>query len=57
MDRQVEAERYYCDTCIKRGCSCNLNFETGEELVDDQGRLYPCCEYIFCEEGFELDPS
>jgi len=57
----------YCDDCVPRGCSCNIDCdeegrlildETGEEFVqykDEQGRLLPCCEYDFFEEGIEED--
>lgn len=44
--------RYYCDDHIDRGCSCNIEYETGEQSIDDKGRLLPCCEYYFDEDGF-----
>ena len=50
-----ELDRYYCDVCIQRGCSCNENPNTDIEYVDDQGRLLPCCEYDFDEHGFEIE--
>lgn len=50
----------YCDDCVPRGCSCNLEPVDGDhhnldsdnwkEEVDDQGRLFPCCEYIYYTE-------
>jgi hypothetical protein len=43
----------YCDECVPRGCSCNVDPNTGVEDVDDRGRFYPCCEYGYAEEGIE----
>lgn len=44
-----------CDKCVPRGCSCNrepvdgnmdnLDKSNWKEVVDEQGRLYPCCEW------------
>ena len=34
-----------CDDCVPRGCSCNVDDETGKECTDDKDRLYPCCEW------------
>jgi hypothetical protein len=36
---------YYCEDCVPRGCSCNIDPETDEPYKDDQGRLLPCCEF------------
>jgi hypothetical protein len=44
---------YYCDACVARGCSCNWNDDLEEENKDDLGRLLPCCEYSYDEEGFD----
>jgi len=41
---------YFCDTHVPRGCSCNASDE-----VDDSGRLLPCCEYQYSENGWEVD--
>jgi len=49
-----EKDRYYCDACIKRGCNCNINPDSGEEDVDDLGRKYPCCEYLYDDRGFDV---
>ena len=46
---------YFCDDHVPRGCSCNINPNTGEEDRDEQGRLYPCCEYMYDDRGFYLD--
>jgi hypothetical protein len=49
----------YCDKCVPRGCSCNINLKDGidydseeaklpenyVEKLDEKGRRYPCCEY------------
>lgn len=46
----------YCDSCVSRGCSCNLyENEVGEtvENKDELGRLLPCCEYMYNEKGFD----
>lgn len=53
---------FKCDNCVPRGCSCNMKCNFGidgeqleepyEEYKDDQGRLLPCCEFDFNEEGF-----
>lgn len=55
----------YCDDCVPRGCSCNFacdedgnlildkNKEDFVEFKDDKGRLLPCCEYDFFEDGIE----
>lgn len=81
--------RFYCDDCVPRGCSCNVdNLDMGEpeqttnpimwwphnikeedlyhggslhrdsnsfyyEILDEDGRRSPCCEYDYSEEGFE----
>jgi hypothetical protein len=46
---------YYCDDCISRGCSCNIDPNTKEEIKDEQGRLFPCCEYIYNKYGFNQE--
>ena len=43
----------YCEDCVHRGCSCNINPETGKEDTDELGRLLPCCEYMYRAEGWE----
>ena len=38
----------YCDNCVPRDCSCNMiDEESDEQEVDELGRKYPCCEYIY----------
>lgn len=37
----------YCDICIPRGeCSCTTD-ENGNQERDEQGRLLPCCDFIW----------
>jgi len=45
----------YCDFHVDRGCSCNINPNTGIEDCDEEGRLYPCCEYCYYEFGWDED--
>ena len=78
--------RFYCDDCVPRGCSCNNHryidvntyeppldkedLPTEEDLpikwieegkiwchVDMQGREYPCCEFWYEEEGWEIEDT
>jgi hypothetical protein len=44
----------YCDDCVPRGCSCNV-LSCGVEAVDDDGRLLPCCDYMYFENGIDKD--
>lgn len=53
-DRWTEEERYSCDTHVSRGCSCNIDPCTGKEDVDIKGRRYPCCEYMYSEDGWDV---
>lgn len=48
---------YYCDSCVSRGCSCNIDHETGVEDLDEHGRQLPCCEYLYRAEGFDGDEA
>lgn len=50
-----EQDRHYCDLHINRGCSCNFDYETNEESLDELGQLYPCIEYDFSVNGFYSD--
>jgi hypothetical protein len=43
---------YYCDDCVPRGCSCNVNPETKMEETDELGRFLPCCEYDYSHNGW-----
>ncbi len=58
MPSQQNDGDYYCDDCIPRGCSCNIINSTVEKEIyeyykDELGRDLPCCEYDFCDFGFE----
>lgn len=44
-------DTYCCDSCVPRGCSCNLD-EDNIEPLDDLGREYPCCEWDYNPKGF-----
>jgi hypothetical protein len=49
-----DRKRFFCEGCVSRGCSCNIiDQETGDEERDELGRLLPCCEYDYNEEGWE----
>lgn len=48
-----DSNMYYCDNCIERGCSCQIDPQTGKEDADELGRLLPCCEYDFCQDGYD----
>ena len=52
----TESERYLCDEHIfpYRGCSCMIDFSTGLKEVDESGKLLPCVEFMFSEDGFNL---
>lgn len=45
---------YFCDDCVFRGCSCQTD-EYGNDLLDADGRLLPCCEYDWCSDGWEIE--
>ncbi|MCK9543720.1 MAG: hypothetical protein M0R03_17000 [Novosphingobium sp.] len=54
---------YKCDDCVPRGCTCNqypidddydnLNLDNWIAQLDDEGRLLPCCEWWYDEEGWD----
>jgi hypothetical protein len=50
-------EIYYCEDCVpSRGCECNAKGDDLTNLAtDDFGRLLPCCEYQFYDDGIEDD--
>lgn len=51
---QEGKDDYYCDDCVRRGCSCNIDPVTLVEDTDEKGRLFPCCEYLYDDRGFEV---
>lgn len=50
-----QKDRYFCDDHVSRGCSCNIHPDTMEEDRDELGRLYPCCDYLWDDKGFDDD--
>jgi len=56
MSTDHSDDSLYCDgdNCVPRGCSCNEDPETGIEYVDNLGRHYPCCEYMFFDNGIDI---
>lgn len=54
---------YYCDDCVPRGCSCNLEPKDGDwnnpnpedwyQPLDEKGREYPCIEYMYSSKGYK----
>lgn len=54
-----------CDNCVPRGCSCNeepidgnwdnINENNWIEKLDDKGRKFPCCEWWYQKEGWNLN--
>jgi hypothetical protein len=60
-----EQDRAKCDNCVPRGCICNQipkddNPENSdpnnwEEILDEQGRKLPCCEWMYDGYGWEED--
>lgn len=48
---------FYCEKCVPRGCSCqlepvdgdydNLNSDNWVNAVDELGRLLPCVEFFY----------
>jgi len=61
---QKMKDSVYCDDCVPRGCSCNVEPIDGDyeneadtnwkEARDEKGRLLPCCEYWYYAEGVEF---
>ena len=46
---------YHCDSCVPRnGCSCNFDMD-GNNILDDDVRLFPCADYLWSEFGFDND--
>lgn len=67
----MPGDENYCDSHVPRGCTCNASLKEGidpdseeaknpesyiEEL-DEQGRRYPCCEYLEINEDIHNDPE
>lgn len=52
-----DSDRHFCEDCVSRGCSCNIDSDTDIEYRDEAGRLVPCCEYDYCETGYDNDKT
>lgn len=52
-----DRDTYYCGDHVSRGCSCNIDPETDIEDKDESGRLLPCCEYNYSEDGYDNDKT
>lgn len=57
-----EEERYKCDNCVPRGCSCNIIYypediirDNYEYYKDEKGRDLPCVEFDECETGYDIE--
>ena len=60
---------FFCDDCVPRGCSCQMELKEGVneesdeacdpknyyDLLDEKGRKLPCCEYWFTDNEFEAE--
>lgn len=54
----------FCDKHVPRGCTCNANPiddnwdnsnpKNWKQETDELGRLLPCCEYWYDENGLEI---
>lgn len=49
-----EWRRMFCDQCVPRGCSCQLDRHDGLPYRDKRGRRIPCGEYTYSADGFIL---
>lgn len=60
-----DSNDFYCDDCVPRGCSCNIEPRDGDidnsdpdnwyEPVDEQGRRFPCCEFFYLDKDLLED--
>lgn len=65
-----DASPFHCDDCVPRGCTCHNKSEPPPKdstnwkwiqhnviwaKIDSQGREFPCCEFEYDEEGFDVD--
>ena len=45
-------DRAYCNECVYRNfCGCNIDPNTNEEILDEDGRSLPCVDYSYYEKG------
>lgn len=55
-DERDQLLHYFCDDCVPRGCDCRIDSDTQLEYVDAKGRLLPCIEFDFSQNGFSSLP-
>lgn len=48
-----KGDEFYCEEHVPRGCPCNED-QDGNQILDECGREYPCCEYNYYENGVEF---
>lgn len=46
---------FFCNNHVPRGCSCMFVEEIEEFIMDDDGKIVPCCEYDFELTGFDQE--
>jgi len=46
--------RFFCDDCVPRGCSCQCD-EDGMPYTDSNGKEYPCIEYFEEPNGWDME--
>lgn len=51
-DNWKSEERYRCGECVPRGCSCQIDSDTGEPARDKKDRELPCCEWTYLPNGY-----
>jgi hypothetical protein len=42
----------YCHLCVPRGCSCQVNHDTGIPYLDEKGRELPCVDFSHFPNGW-----
>ena len=52
-----EKSHYYCDDCVSRGCSCQIDSDTGLARLDKKNRELPCVEFTNYSDGQLIIPS
>ena len=56
---ECRASEGFCENCVPRSCHCSWNEEINDYIRDELGRIIPCADYMYFEEGMdeELSPS
>jgi hypothetical protein len=52
---EMKSNKGYCEDCVNRDCGCQFNEEINDYYRDELGRILPCVDYIYFEEGIEDD--